>query len=413
MKKLAIMLFIIITFNTSFVLADFEKPNIISKSAILMDNKTEKILYSKNANEKMYPASTTKIVTAILALENCNLDDIITVSQNATLSIPEGYSTAFLQIGEQLTVKQLVELLLIHSANDAANTLAEHVGGSIENFVSMMNSKIHELGLHNTHFTNSYGMHDENHYTTAKDLAFIMKYCMKNENFRILASKASCEIPATNKYDTRKYISTNDLIIPDNSNYYPFLIAGKTGYTAQAGDCLVSCSYKHDLELTCVILGGLAINETSTRFSETKTLYDYGYNNYSIRTLLNTNDIVTQIEIPNATKETKNLDLISKTSINVFMENSISTNDLNFKINLNENINAPIEQGAVLGNVSYMIDDLEYKTDLIASHYVAKFELFDSLKVVFFVALLTYILLKLGIGFLIVISVCIFYLIKK
>ncbi len=390
LKKITILLLVtmLILLNNSFVFATAEKPNIISQAAILMDSKTEKILYAKNENEKMYPASTTKIITAILTLENCNLDEVVTVSYDAVMSIPEGYSSASLQIGEQLTVEQLLQLLLVHSANDAANVLAEYVGGSVESFVSMMNTKIHELNLSHTHFTNTFGMHDDNHYTTSQDLATIMKYCLKNKDFRKLAGSASCAIPATNKYDIRKYNSTNELIIPNNKNYYPFLTSGKTGYTSQAGDCLVSCSYKDDLELICVILGGKTVNGISTRFSETKTLYEYGYNNYSIKTILNANDIVTQIEIPNGTKDTKNLGLLANSTIRTLLENNILENELTPKINIKENMKAPIEQGDNLGSISYTIDEVEYKSDLIASHSVEKSKLVNYL-------------VKIGIGILI------------
>ncbi len=242
MKKLTTLLFaiILILVHIPFSFATSEKPNIVSQAALLMDYETEKILFAKNENEKMYPASTTKIVTAILTLENCKLDEVVTVGYDDVSSIPDGYSSAFLQVGEQLTIEQLLQVLLVHSANDAANTLAKYVGGSIESFVSMMNTKVHELGLSHTHFTNTYGMHDNNHYTTAHDLAIIMKYCMKNDDFRKMAGSASCAIPATNKYDTRKYSSTNELLIPNHSNYYPYVTAGKTGFTTQAGDCLVS-----------------------------------------------------------------------------------------------------------------------------------------------------------------------------
>jgi D-alanyl-D-alanine carboxypeptidase (penicillin-binding protein 5/6) len=394
LKKL-IILFLVLIFillNTSFVFGDFEEPNLVSKAAILMDNRTGKILYSKNENEKMYPASTTKIVTAILTLENCDLDDVVTVSYDAVMSIPDGYSSASLQIGEQLTVEQLLQLLLVHSANDAANVLAEYVGGSVESFVSMMNTKIHELGLSNTHFTNAFGMHDDNHYTTAQDLAIIMQYCMKNEDFRKLAGSASCAIPATNQYGTRKYTSTNELIIPNSSNYYPYLTAGKTGYTSQAGDCLVSCSYKDDLELICVVLGGQTIDGTSTRFSETKDLYQYGYDNYSVKTILNADDVVTQIEVANGTKDTRNLDLLASETITALLENTSLEDDLDFEITLKEDINAPIEQGDVLGNISYTIDGIQYETDLVASHQVEKSKLLDYV-------------LKIGIGFLILILI--------
>lgn len=404
LKKLMILLLIsiLILFHSSVVFARSEKPSIISQAAILMDAKTGKILYAKNENEKMYPASTTKIVTAILTLENCNLDEVVTVGYDAVMSIPEGYSSASLQIGEQLTIEQLLQLLLVHSANDAANVLAEYVGGSIESFVSMMNTKINELNLFHTHFTNTFGMHNDNHYTTAQDLAHIMKYCIKNEKFRKLAGIASCAIPATNKYDTRKYNSTNELIIPNNKNYYPYLTSGKTGYTSQAGDCLVSCSYKNDLELICVILGGENVNGTSTRFSETKTLYEYGYNHYSIRNILNVNDVVTQLEIPNGTKDTKNLDLLAKNDIHALLENTLSEDALPFEINLRQEIKAPIEQNENLGSISYTIDGIEYKTDLMASHAVEKSKLLNYI-------------LEIGIGILILILMIkiLFYKKKK
>ncbi len=393
-KKLVLLLCILLA-HTSFVFGYSEKPAIQSQAAILIDNKTGKILYSKNENEKMYPASTTKIVTAILTLENCHLDELVTISYDTVMSIPDGYSSASLQIGEQLTIEQLLQLLLVHSANDAANALAEYVGGSVESFVSMMNTKIHELGLSHTHFTNTFGMHNENHYTTAQDLATIMKYCIKNETFRKLSGNASCAIPATNKYDTRRYASTNELILPNNKNYYPYLTCGKTGYTSQAGDCLVSCSYKDNLELICVILGGKTIENTSTRFSETKDLYEYGYNNYSVKTLVNTDDVVTQIEISNATKDTKNLDLLANTSICALLENTLSKEEIPFEINLKENIKAPIEQFDNLGTISYTIDGTQYKADLIASHSVEKSKLLNYILEIGIALLILILIIKL------------------
>ncbi len=291
----------------------------------------------------MYPASTTKIMTAILALENCALDETITVSYDTVMSIPDGYSSASLEVGETLTVEQLLELLLVHSANDAANCLAEYIGGSIESFVSMMNTKVNELGLSNTHFTNSFGMHDDNHYTTAEDLATIMRYCIKNDDFRKISGKASCAIPATNKHEARRYASTNELILPNSRNHYPYLTCGKTGYTSQAGDCLVSCSYKDNLELVCVILGGKTVNGVSSRFKDTKTLFQYGYDNFSIKPLLSQNDVITNIEVKNGTKDTKNLDLLAGTVVDALVDNSLSLDTLEPQVTLNEKIKAPIE----------------------------------------------------------------------
>ena len=212
-KKIFLLSFFILALlfsNLNIVYAaDTNAPELVSRAAILMDNKTNKILYDKNSNERMFPASTTKILTAILVLENCDLNEIITASYDAVMSIPEGYVTANIDGDEQLTVEQLLQLLLVHSANDAANVLAEYVGGSIESFVSMMNTKVNELGLTNTHFTNAYGLQDDNHYTTAYDLSVIMQYCLKNDDFRRIAGSTSCSIPATNKSDVRSYTSTN------------------------------------------------------------------------------------------------------------------------------------------------------------------------------------------------------------
>lgn len=389
---ISIILAFLIICNFSFVSAtnSNQAPSLVSEAAFLMDSKTNKILYAKNENQKMYPASTTKILTAILTLENCNLNDNVTVGFEAVSSIPDGYSTAYLQPGEILTIEQLLQLLLVHSANDAANVLAEHVGGSVDSFVTMMNTKVHDLGLSNTNFTNTFGMHNNNHYTTASDLAFLMKYCIKNEAFRKIAGSASCSIPATNKYGVRTYNSTNELIIPKHKNYYRYITAGKTGFTTQAGDCLVSCGYKDNLELICVILGGKEVGGISTRFSETKKLFEFGFNNYSLKTLVQKNSIVNQLEIQNATKDTKNLDLLLDADITALVKNSENYDNLIPKINLNNNIQAPIEEGSVLGSAVYTIDNIEYTANIIASHYVEESHL---LKIVLEVGLLIIILL--------------------
>ena len=355
------------TFGT-YVLANNTNsgPDINAESALLIDNKTNKVLYSKDMNRKMFPASTTKILTAILVLENHSLDEKVTASYNAVMTIPSGYSTASIQIDEVLTVEQLLELLLVHSANDAANVLAEYTGGSIDSFVAMMNTKINELGLSDTHFTNPYGLQDNNHYTTAHDLAIIMKYCLKNDDFRKIAGQASCAIPSTNKSEPRKYSSTNELLIAGNSNYYPNLIAGKTGYTSEAGECLVSAAYNDNLELVGVILN------SNNRFKDTRSLYNYGYTNFSIKNIVNEKDIITNVEVKNATKDTKNLNLLVSEDIPVLANNSDDLSKIEPQITLNNDIKAPIEDGQVLGKVSYSVNGITYSTDLIAANNVEK-----------------------------------------
>lgn len=374
LKKIFILSIFIIAllFNNLHIVyaEDTNKPELVSRAAILIDNKTNKILYDKNSNEKMFPASTTKILTAILTLENCDLNETVTASYDAIMSIPQGYVTANISVEEQLTVEQLLELSLIHSANDATNVLAEYVGGSIESFVSMMNTKVNELGLTNTHFTNTYGFQDENHYTTASDLSKIMQYCLKNDEFRRIAGSTSCSIPATNKSDVRSYTSTNQLIIPNNPNYYSYVTVGKTGFTTEAGECLVSCAYKNDLELICVVLGGTVVNGVPTRFSESKALYEYGFNNFSLKNIANPGEIITEIEIPNGSPDTKSLDLAFTDTIYALVNNTDLETNYTPEIHLNENISAPITQGDVLGNVTYIIDGVQYTSDIVATHNV-------------------------------------------
>ncbi|MBO5179008.1 MAG: D-alanyl-D-alanine carboxypeptidase, partial [Clostridia bacterium] len=176
MKKILFFLILLLTIISSQVFAI----TVNSPTAILIDADTGRILYEKDAYKASYPASTTKILTAILALENCDIYDEVTASYAAIMSVPVGGSHAAIQVGETLTVKELLQALLICSGNDAANVLAEHIGGSMESFATMMNTRAKELGCQNTNFVNSSGLHDDNHYTTAYDLAILYKYAIDN-----------------------------------------------------------------------------------------------------------------------------------------------------------------------------------------------------------------------------------------
>ena len=381
-KKIFMLSFLIITVlftNLNIVYAtdnDTDAPEITSGAAILIDNETNRVLYDKNANKRMFPASTTKIMTAILVLENCDLDETVTANYDALMNIPQGYVTAEIQGEEQFTVEQLLEMLLVHSANDAANVLAEYVGGSIESFISMMNTKVNELGLTNTHFTNTYGLQEDNHYTTAYDLAKIMQYCIQNDNFRRIAGSVSCSIPPTNKSGVRSYTSTNQLILPDSSNYYHYVTVGKTGFTTEAGRCLVSCAYRNEIELTCVILGAtLSDDSISSRFTDSIALYEYGFNHFSLKNIANSGDIITSIEVSNATPATKLLDLAFVDSIHALVNNSDLETNYIPEIQLNSNISAPIAEGDVLGKAIYTIDGISYEADIVATHNVENSQL--------------------------------------
>ncbi len=229
--------------------------NISSEAAILIDSNTGAVLYGKNEDKKMYPASTTKILTAIITLEKCNLDEMVTAHKTAISAIPSGYSSCYLSDGEEMNVKDLLTVFLVHSSNDAGYVLAEHISGSIENFADLMNQKAAEIGCTNSHFMNPSGIHDENHYSTAHDLSLIARYCMKNSTFRSIVSMPKCTVPATNKFEARTYANTNDILNPSSKYHIADCIGIKTGFTTEAQNCLIAGFSKNNLELISVILG--------------------------------------------------------------------------------------------------------------------------------------------------------------
>ena len=393
-KKVIILniLFFIITTYSFCVYGAETDLNLYSEAAIVMDAQTKQILYKKNIDNKMYPASTTKILTAIIAIEKCDLNEVITASNSAISLVPSGYSSAYITDGEKMTVKDLLTVFLVHSANEAGYVLAEHCSGSTQNFAKLMNEKAKEIGCQNSNFTNPSGIHDENHYTTAYDLCLIANYCMKNETFRSIVSMPKCTINGTNKSSTRVYSNTNSLLNSASQFYVENCIGIKTGYTKEAGNCLVS-SFKQDgIEVICVVLGAANIGSSdSSRFIDSKTLYSYTYSTFSKKNIVNKNDIIQTIEVPNGTKETRNLNLIVKEDINALV--NLNDNLPKPTISLKDTISAPIMQNEKLGSVTYNINGIEYSQDLIAETTVEKDLFFIKLFVISLSVLIVLILL--------------------
>ena len=267
--------------------------NIYSESAILMEPKTGKVLYEKCSKERKYPASTTKILTAIIALEKCDLDEVATASHSAIFSVKPGYSIADIQEGESFTIRELLDVMMIHSANEAANIIAEHISGSVSEFANLMNEKAREIGCQDSNFVNANGAHHDNHYSTAYDLALIARYCMQNEEFKNIASKMRVSLPTTDKYDEpRKFKNTNSLMLEDSRYYYPYCTGIKTGFTTPAKNCLISSSNKYGFELISVVLHAESTEDgSSARYLDTINLFEYGYNNYRIDDILSTYQI--------------------------------------------------------------------------------------------------------------------------
>ena len=344
-----------------------------SPACILIEANSGKVLYEKNSNTVRYPASTTKIMTAILTMENCELTDIATVSHNAIFSVPSSYVTADLKEGEELTIEQLLNVLLIPSANDAAFVLAEHIGGTVENFANMMNEKAKEIGCLNTHFVNPNGIHNKNHTTTAYDLALMGKYAMQFDKIREIVKKTRYTLPATNKYDKadRIFKTSNELIEVNNSNakdnyYYENAIGIKTGYTSEAGSCIIAGAKKDNLELIVVVLGGQSTKDgLSQRYLDCINLFNYAFENYKVETVQEKNNVLQQISIPGATKDTKNLNVIVKDEISIFTENN-SEEEYKPEIVFNDKLRAPISANSVIGKITYRVGDDVYSSDLLA-----------------------------------------------
>lgn len=380
-KKICITLFLFLIIFVSGCTSTYAYtiPDTYSSACLLMEEITGKILYSKNANSIMYPASTTKIMTAILTLEKCNLSDTAVVSHNAVFSIPSGYSTASLVEGEVLTIEQLLNVLLIPSANDAAVVLAEHIAGSVEAFSDMMNSKAVELGCLNTHFVNPNGIHNENHYSTAYDLALIGKYAMQFPTFKEISSKTRYTLPITNAYskEDRIFNTTNDLIKPNYSSsptnyYYKYATGGKTGYTDPAGQCIVATATKDNISLIAVTLhGDFTEDNLSQRALDCKALFEYGFNNFSMVSIAQKGEVASNMKVPNATKDSSSLDLLYSDDIYAFVPNGFDTSSVTPNIKLSSTF-APIAQDTVLGTISYDIDGSNYSCNLLASHEVYK-----------------------------------------
>ena len=360
----------ILIFNTLAVYAT-EQLSINAKSALIVEKKTGKVIYEKDSNTQNYPASVTKILTAIIVIENCKLTDKVTVSKEAISQVPTEYIVAPLVAGEEITVEDLLYALMLKSANDAAYALAEHVGGSVEGFADIMNKKANEIGCKNSHFVNPNGIHNKDHYTTAYDLYLISNYAMKNETFTKIVSTYQYTLKATNKHPSsnRVMTNTNQFINPSSSFYNKIVKGIKTGTTGPAGNCLVTDSAKDGLEFITVILGA---DTSNSKFTETKKMIDYSFNNYEIAKIQEKGNVITSVQIDKATEETKMLKLAINDDIIAMKNKEIKMDEIEPEINISSELVAPIKAGQEIGTVKYSVDGLEYSAKLIAVNDVVK-----------------------------------------
>ena len=257
-------------------------PDITSTAAVIMEDSTNTTLYAKNMDQVLYPGATVKVMTTLLALENTQLSDQVTMTATGVSGVTDGGANISAQIDEVFTVEQCLYAIMLASANDVALQLAEHIGGSVDGFVQMMNARAAELGCTNTVFTNPTGLPDENQHTTAHDMALIMKSAADNESFQTIASTTSYTIPATNVSSGDRVLTNNfSMLTNTNAAYYQYCTGGREGYTEASGSTLVCSAQKNGITLIAVVLQGTS----GTTAIEAASLLNYGFDNFNMLSL--------------------------------------------------------------------------------------------------------------------------------
>ena len=250
-------------------------PQVSSQSAIVMDVDSGAVLYAKNIDERLYPASTTKILTCLLAVENAKMDEMVEFSHDAVFGVPRDGSNMGIDVGEILPMEDCLYGILVGSANEVAAAVGEHVGGDTETFLQMMNDRAKELGCKNTNFMNANGLHDDNHYTTAYDLALIARAFFSNDYLANIANTPRVHFEPTATQPDDFYLNNKNKLVSKEIKY-EYYLGGKTGYTKEAKQTLVSCAEKDGMRLVCVVMK----EETPDQFNDTVTLFNYGFSNF-------------------------------------------------------------------------------------------------------------------------------------
>ena len=345
-----------LVFLPTTVFAGAARPELTAKSAIIIEASTGKILYSKNAEEQRYPASTTKIMTLITALEYGKLDDVITASDKAAST--EG-SSLWLTAGEQLTLLDMLYGVMLISGNDATVAVAEHISGSVENFAKQMTAKAHVIGAVNSNFTNSSGLPDEQHYSTAHDLAKITAYGYKNQLFAQIVSTQHKVIPWPGKDHDRDLYNENKMLwLYDGAN------GVKTGYTDAAGRCLVSAANRNGIQIIAVVL------DSEHMWDDSIKLLDYGFSKLTQLPVVRKDDILKTVKITEGKAGKVKLlaadDIILPVADNEF-------DKFTTVIDAPDNVVAPVAAGQKLGTVTVMYDNVAVaSTELVADRTVER-----------------------------------------
>ena len=374
---LSVMMVCLSVFSVSAVDYNFDAET-VSDAVYLENLDAGVVVYEKNSDQKMFPASTTKIMTFIITAENVSdLDKTyVTIKQDVIDGLDPESTVMGLSshIGEQVSVRDLLYGLMLPSGNDAALALADYVGGGIPGFAEKMNAKAAELGCKNTHFANPHGLSDSDHYTTAHDMALIAKHAMTIPDFM--------EICNTVYYTPEGFATlhnTNYMIDKEAEGgkyYYEYTKGIKTGYLDEAGKCLVTSSDKNGEKYICVCLGAAYSYDENVNYAmlDTAKLYELAYKNLGIQTIYNSNNFLASVDVNNARDE-KSLSVVPEKPITAFLPNNYNKEKLQVTVNCPDQVEAPVKKGDVLGTVSVKYEDLDLgETNLLAAEDVARID---------------------------------------
>ena len=353
MRKISVtVLAFVLIFSYNVSAARAEEISVSAKSAVVMEASTGRVLYQKNAFEKMPMASTTKIMTALVAIENSNLDDRVTVSPNA--SGIEG-SSIWLSPGETMTLSDLLFGLMLASGNDAAVAIAEHVGGDVETFVGMMNDKAREIGAYNTHFANPHGLPADNHYTTAYDLALISAYAMQNKIFR--------EVVKT-QYKTLPWEGHEWDRVVKNKNKILWNYEGgngiKTGFTKEAGRCLSAAAEREGMQLVSVVLCA------PDMFNDCMALMDYGFKNYDYSLIVKAGEKIGEIAVKDGVE--KSFPVYTEKDVCFPLTQEEAAN-LKKRVYIEETLTAPVKKGQQVGRIDLWLGEDRIQSVALTAPY--------------------------------------------
>ncbi len=384
MKKKIIALILVFIFAFSFPASAYQinEYELNCEAAMVISLDTGDILYAKNHTERLYPASITKLMTAIVMVEN--IDDLdntyMTYTKTANnLILGTGSVVYNLNIGEKMKAREALASLLITSHGDTAYMIAEHVGGTIENFVDMMNKKAEEMGLVDTHFVNPVGLHDDEHYTTAADIYVFAKYAFEIDIIKEMASKATYKMEATNIHGERTIANSNLLINPNSNVYYEPAICGKTGFTDEAGRCLVTTASNGVYNYMAIVLNAKTKNGKRYDFIDSENMFRWAFNNFEYKSVLEPSIPVDEVKV-NLSNDADYVSVVLEGGLKSLLPKDADLSTVQIKTNLfAEEINAPVQKGAVLGTADiYYAEEKIGTINLIAATHVesSKFKVF-------------------------------------